>query len=363
MCQRTLTQFYCRDDVSHQAPGMKDVLSIKDSKTHVRSVQKRHMIMTVKEAFIFFQNKFPEIKIKKSKFHELRPKHVILCSQMPHNVCICRYHLNISNIDELLSLACCDFLSEQYATGACEACANDILLPSYCDVYSIIIWQQWAEFENQRKLSEFEGSLEDAVNELNTFKVHAYVKKVQAKSFEECKLNAQDNHIIIQVDCAENYLATSQDKIQCAHWAHAQFKNKFTFFNLCFMNSDFGLEGEWVIFATSHGKGAVDGIGGCVNRLVWNPVKVRKFIVNSAKDFLNVQKTVVGTVNIVCVSSQKITESREMLGKRWGNVRPILVLQSKHIFKVISGNSLLVGRTSTSKLDICHIFKSKIEDI
>lgn len=445
ICQLTVAQFYCRDDVSRQAPGIKDAISIKDSETGVRSsVQKRHMLITVKEAFSFFQTEFPEIKIKRSKFHELRPKHVLLCSQTPHNVCICRYHSNMSYLveainkkvktfpgtsNELLKNACCDFLNEHCATGMCEVCANDILLPSDCNVDSIITWKQWGECENRPKLLEFEGSLEDAVNELNvqlpTFKIHAYVKKVQSKSFEECKLNAQENHIIIQVDFAENYLASSQDEIQSAHWAHAQvtlftccawvknktrsivivsddlthdkcsvwvylreifallkkdfehlkkvtvfsdgcaaqFKNKFTLSNLCFMNLDFGVEGEWVFFATSHGKGAVDGIGGCVKRLVWNGVKARKFFVNSAEEFFECAKTVVETVDIVYVSSQKIADSREMLRERWENVRPIPALQSKHFFKVNTGNSLLVGRTSTSKLDICQVFKSKIEDV
>lgn len=72
----------------------------------------------------------------------------------------------------------------------------------------------------------------------------------------------------------------------------AQFKNKFTLSNLCFMMYDFGVEGEWVFFATSHGKGAVDGIGGCIKRMVWSKVKTREVTINSAKDFFECARAV-----------------------------------------------------------------------
>lgn len=35
----------------------------------------------------------------------------------------------------------------------------------------------------------------------------------------------------------------------------AQLKNKHSLSDLCFLNDDFGVDGEWNFFATSHGKG------------------------------------------------------------------------------------------------------------
>jgi len=32
--------------------------------------------------------------------------------------------------------------------------------------------------------------------------------------------------------------------------------------NLCYHNKDFGIDAEWHFFATSHGKGPCDGVGG-----------------------------------------------------------------------------------------------------
>lgn len=46
-----------------------------------------------------------------------------------------------------------------------------------------------------------------------------------------------------------------------------QYKNKKNFCNLCYHSTDFGVSAEWHFFATSHGKGPCDGIGGTVKRL------------------------------------------------------------------------------------------------
>ena len=47
----------------------------------------------------------------------------------------------------------------------------------------------------------------------------------------------------------------------------AQYKNCKNFVNLCHHEEDFGLKSEWHFFATSHGKGPCDGVGGSVKRL------------------------------------------------------------------------------------------------
>ena len=45
-----------------------------------------------------------------------------------------------------------------------------------------------------------------------------------------------------------------------------QYKNCKNFINLCHHYEDFGLVAEWYFFATSHGKGPPDGVGGTVKR-------------------------------------------------------------------------------------------------
>eukprot|EP00731_Ephydatia_muelleri_P014791 Em0008g511a len=49
--------------------------------------------------------------------------------------------------------------------------------------------------------------------------------------------------------------------------AASQYKNKKNFVNLAFHNRDFkNIEAEWHFFATAHGKGPCDGLGGTVKR-------------------------------------------------------------------------------------------------
>ena len=49
--------------------------------------------------------------------------------------------------------------------------------------------------------------------------------------------------------------------------AAPQYKNRKNFINLCHHEADFGVPAEWHFSATSHGKGACDGVGGTVKRL------------------------------------------------------------------------------------------------
>ncbi len=50
--------------------------------------------------------------------------------------------------------------------------------------------------------------------------------------------------------------------------AVSHFKQRFLFHNITYFEEDYGIETTWDFIATSHGKGAVDGIGGHVNQLV-----------------------------------------------------------------------------------------------
>ncbi|XP_046991851.1 uncharacterized protein LOC124596780 [Schistocerca americana] len=119
-----------------QTPGIKDVKSIVDHETGKRQDN-------------------PDINIKISKFYELRPKNVVLMSQMPHNVCVCRYHANFNFIIEaihkeiasfpaththLMNLVCCDVESEIRMTSQCKKCIMNLhtLIDGKFDLCDII---------------------------------------------------------------------------------------------------------------------------------------------------------------------------------------------------------------------------------
>ena len=88
-------QFYQHDDVSRQAPGRKDAMTIRQKDgTKLRcddgtlfKKQTRHLTASLGETHALFREEYPAAKIGKSKFAELRPQHVFLCSKLPDNVC------------------------------------------------------------------------------------------------------------------------------------------------------------------------------------------------------------------------------------------------------------------------------------
>ena len=161
--------------------------------------------------------------------------------------------------------------------------------------------------------------------QLNTFLLHTFVKRNQAASFDSLKKSCDGKSIVLQVDFSENPTIAAQKEIQAAHWHHAQatiftthawinnatnfsmvvisddlnhtkysifiymqcifrslqakfpsiqtvnvfsdgptsqFKQRFLFSNLHYWEQDHDISIRWNFFATSHGKGVVDGLEG-----------------------------------------------------------------------------------------------------
>ena len=238
-------QFYECDSISRVMPGKADVIVVRENGVK-ETKQKRHMIMTLKETYEQFQIDHPSCNIGKSKFAQLRPQHVLLSSQMPRNVCGCKYHNNIILLTEslhqrypeivpvyskdgFLSLCVCDINSEECMSSSCEKCIDGILFHANCvtkmNPGNSIKWYQWVEDDKGylTKRQE-EGSIEDACkllkSQLPKFLWHVYVKNKQAAAYEADKLCAQESSssvAVLQMDFAENFTATSQDEIQSAH--------------------------------------------------------------------------------------------------------------------------------------------------
>ena len=179
------------------------------------------------------------------------------------------------------------------------------------------------------------------------------------------------SHALIQVDFSENYTCISQDEIQSAHWKQSQvslftvavwhsgslksyvfasdnlshskdtvvayvdfvldqlpdivktvsiwsdgpcsqFKNRYIFASIPYLETRHSVGISWNFFATSHGKGPVDGIGGSVKRYVWGKVKSRVHMVCDSKSFTKASEGMqhVTTVNI---TKEEIEEKNSSL--------------------------------------------------
>ena len=93
----------------------------------------------------------------------------------------------------------------------------------------------------------------------------------------------------------------------------SQFKNKYMA-NFCCKLERHGLKVRWNFFATSHGKGVVDGVGGSVKRAVWTAVSTRKVIrVVSAEEFFDTARKFCKSVNVTLCLKEDISKAGKVL--------------------------------------------------
>ena len=86
-----VNSLYCRDDIGRIAPGTRDVVTVRHE-AEKKKLQKRHLVMNVKECYATFKESNPEVKVGVRKFAEIRPPNVLLRSETSSNVCQCIYH-------------------------------------------------------------------------------------------------------------------------------------------------------------------------------------------------------------------------------------------------------------------------------
>lgn len=149
--------------------------------------------------------------------------------------------------------------------------------------------------------------------------------------------------------------------------AASQFRSKFTVSNLCFLEEDMAFWSiEWVTFAASHGKGAVDGIGAVIKNQIWNKLKSKNLSINTAEEYY---QEVGKTCNIqdYYVPKEDIKSNEILLDRRLESLvkdislkvasvetnskdKSKLGLQSFHLFERLDSTSVSAGRTATSEL-------------
>ena len=235
---------------------------------------------------------------------------------------------------------------------------------------------------------------EELQQQLEFFLVHTFIKRRQNEHFERMKSAVDGKQIVVQVDFAENYAILEQNEIQSAHWCHdqvtvftayawvnknkgqsyaiisnelqhgkyavhafldyllrdlkatypditkvnfisdgaaSQFKQKFLFTNLTFMEEVHHIKVVWNFFATSHGKGVVDGIGGHVKRLVWIASMTGTRVINS-ETFADIAASRAPNIKVMHISSVEIEQKclSDGLNERWDGIIPIPATHQIH---------------------------------
>lgn len=384
--------------------------------------------MSLKEAYARFKEVHPRITIGKSKFAELRPKHIKLFDEIPHNVCVCSYHENMrllllalkpvidipTKFSAFINQIVCDSSSQICMSLQCDNCKENIACfkPQSTVENEPIKYVQWQKTDKLEKVyifSTVKEAFEELKSQLKYFLMHTFVKRNQSKVFEYLKSNVDKKNIVIQLDFSQNAALLHQNEIQSAHWVHSQatiftayawidkeislgivivsdslnhtkttiykfvdyifsflkekhseiksinvfsdgpssqFKQRYLFSNLHLFEQCYDIELAWNFFATSHGKGVVDGLGGTVKRTVWRHVKAEKMLVRTAEQFAEVAVSLNPNIHIKYISAQDIQKDTQDLHQHWKAVLPISNIKSVHYVKPLGRNQIQISNIS-----------------
>lgn len=101
----------------------------------------------------------------------------------------------------------------------------------------------------------------------------------------------------------------------------SQFKQKHTFTAATFLREEFSLEKlEWNFFASGHGKGAVDGIGGQLKSQCRRLLLETAPNIQTAEEFYDFVKSKQQAIKVLYLSSQSIRDKVKENEARWSLV-------------------------------------------
>ena len=324
-----------------------------------------------------------------------------------------------------IALLVCNQESEACMSGSCDFCPGiSHLTPSEDIAQQNMSWQQWTTDAKQNR-ETFQGTVQTCFNVLKEttpyFLQHTFVKRVQAAEFKQERESVEDDpdKVVIQVDFAENFTTKTQNEIQSAYWAYnqvtlftvcawekggvhslvivsdylhhdkyavnkflktifqwldseikrfkeivmfsdgaaSQFKQRFLLCSLTLMDRPI----IWNFFATSHGKGPVDGIGGTAKRVVAKEVMSGKAEVQTSQQFANVAQSKCPNMTIVHVDKTDIVESIAELDKVLEGIRAIP--NTKRMHRLSVKHAYCIDAQSHANANpITHCFRVALND-
>lgn len=295
--------------------------------------------------------------------------------------------------------------------GECEMCGVHKLQLSFLNSNKAetVKWTTWGR-EDSGRLKKImktgcRGELEElTMCDMPDFQEHVRVKRVQAMSFESKKQETK----VIQMDFAMSYSCEYQHEIQSALWSResvtlftaamfyngncsshlivsdstekdkntifafvhyllerclhqdmtgitfftdgpsGEFKNKFMAKLMVILASKYGMDIEWQYFATSHGKGVVDGIGGRAKSLVRHAVMSKRPdapVVQNSKDFAKLAEKLMPQTHVHHISQKEIDAAIKH-AQPWQDTIPVPGISKVHRMKADALSAVNFWRTA-----------------
>lgn len=247
-----IKNFYRSDEISCIRPGKRDCI-----KVGTESVQKRHVLCNLREAYIEFKKSCPQIDVGFSTFARHRPRECRLAgSNGFHNVCVCKMHQNVkllldglkahSYLDEsghplfpkhysgVLKLMVCNEPTTDCYYAKFKDCrdADNIFLLLNEEfpvdrVQKSIEYMQWESNESHQvklvhKTVDIDICIEHLYEQLMKLRPHDFVAKKQSAYLNKLKDELKEGCFLALCDFSENHNLLLQDAIQAYHWTKNQ---------------------------------------------------------------------------------------------------------------------------------------------
>lgn len=172
-------KLYQDDEVSRACPGIRDYVRLKSDGGYEK-IQRRLIMMDLRDVYDKFKEKYPNRKIGFSKFASIRPKECVLAGSTHgiHRTCICLDHQNvqlifdtlksqfkdefkehgIETVRDMMNVMLCEQITEKCRMNECKNCPGidgkdgigglRSLLHLIIDdsLYEYISYKQWMKF-------------------------------------------------------------------------------------------------------------------------------------------------------------------------------------------------------------------------
>lgn len=132
--------------------------------------------------------------------------------------------------------------------------------------------------------------------------------------------------------------------------AGSQYKNRFNFFNLCKMQTEFDVKMEWHFFGTSHGKGPCDAIGGTFKRMATAASLQRPFSghILTAKDLYQWHQKKESKIDVEFITQEESDEWFKKAQASYKNVQMVTDTRSYHCYMPVNATTIAVKKFSNS---------------
>ena len=219
--------FFERDDISRIMPGKKDCVNAGGEVKQTRVLNDYLYCL-----FNIFKAEHPNVKVGRTKFHQLLPAHIKKSSSLKNRNCLCQAHENTGQYIRALRTHLPDLPDQPKVPVSPDTFADrttpedmeELLGKLQVQKVKLSQWEQvvCSDQKKRTKLVEREYVAEDFKTKMrksiSLFRGHKARVTTQYEELYRLKDTLPGSHCIIQMDFAENYNCSAADQVQSAYW-------------------------------------------------------------------------------------------------------------------------------------------------